>query len=389
VFASSGNSVWATNADGSFLRLLYREEERVARCGFDLEGKLLLEREGGSRVAVDVETAQAATLDVSEAEAQALLAMRPVKSPDGLRTAYHWRGEVLVREANGEARDLTGGRLGAVWPLFWTASQESVVCGSPEGKVWGVPLDSATQPQLLTRRAIPDAEVENGRVQTAWTAVPVEDWLPPPGPPPAAVVNVTSEPSGADVFIDQHYKGRTPLQAQILSAGELTDYYALAVVKDNLQGANRRIVAAQGQSQDVHVRLSEPLTDPKWPREVARVRNEVRRAILHESPQRLGQFSASEVVFEQASSEQISVTEGRTDRRRTQGRLPFPEATKFLFGEFRSALLDSPEYFKKPTIPGDRGWDAGFGGGFGCSLSLEQRDGKWCITRVYEWHGDQ
>ncbi|MBM3475556.1 MAG: PEGA domain-containing protein [Armatimonadetes bacterium] len=388
-FVSSSTSVYATNADGTFLRMLHTGENYVTRLGFDLDGRLLVERYGGYRAAVDVETARATQLGLSDAEAETLLAMRPVRSPDGLRVAYHWRGEVLVRETNGHTRDLTGGRVGAVWPLFWTASQDSVVCGSPEGKVWEVPLGPDTQPQLLTRRAVPVAEGEGRSVHTAWTAVPVEAWLPPSESPAPAVVNVTSEPSEADVFIDEYYKGRTPLQARILSAGEMAERHRIAVVKDNLQGANQRIVAAQGQSQNVHVQLSEPLTDPQWPREVAHVRNEVRRAILHRSPQLLGRFSAPDVVFEQVSSEQVSLSESRTDRRQSRGRLPFPEAVRFLFGEFRTSMLDSPEYFDKSSRPGDRGWDAGFGGGFGCELSIEQRDGKWCITRVYEWHGDQ
>ncbi|MBM3497168.1 MAG: hypothetical protein FJX74_00715 [Armatimonadetes bacterium] len=84
------------------------------------------------------------------------------------------------------------------------------------------------------------------------------------------------------------------------------------------------------------------------------------------------------------------MSESKTYRRTARGRLPFPEATKLLFGEFRDAMLDSPEYFDDPPRrPGDRGWEAGFGGGFGCELSIEQRDGKWCVTRVYAWYGDQ
>jgi hypothetical protein len=384
VFICGETSVWTAGADGSELRLLHSGEDWVRRLGFDLDGRLMLERWEGSRFTVDVETGEITELNLSEVEVEALWALRPVHSPDRARMAYHWQGDVCIGGGNGQVTNLTGGRLGSVWPLFWTPGGEAVVCRSPDGKVWEEPLDPATEPRLLTRRAVAEARVEDGWVQTVWTGVPVEGWLPPPGPWPPAIVNVTSKPSGADVFIDKHYKGRTPLQARILSVGEMTEYHTVAAVKDNLIGVTTDILACQGQSQDVHLRLYGPLTDPGWPPEVAHVRNEVRRAILHKSPQLLGQFSASEVVFEEEFS-----WEGAPDRRRVRGRLPFPEATKFLFGEFRSAMLDSPDAFGDPREPGDKGWDAGFGGGFGCELSIEKRDGKWCITRVYGWYGDQ
>jgi len=385
VFVSGETSVWATGADGSNLRLLNTGEDWVRRLGFDLDGKLLVERWEGSRFTVDVETGETTELNLSEAEAEALWALSPVRSSDGSRTAYHWHGDVFAHGANGQTTNLTQSRLGSVWPLFWTPGGEAVVCRAPSGKVWEVALDPVAEPRLLTRRAVPEAQVGNGWVQTVWTAVPVEDWVPPPGPWPPAIVNVTSKPSGADVFIDKHYKGRTPLQAQILSVGEMGERHTIAVVKDNLEGVVTDVLACQGQSQDVHVALSEPLTNPRWPPEVAHVRSEVRRAILRRSPQLLGQFSAPEVIFDREES-----AEGEpTTRQRFRGRLPFPAASKFLFGEFRSAMLDSPDCFEDPSTRGDRGWHAGFGGGFGCSLSIEKQDGKWCITRVWEWHGDQ
>jgi len=303
VFTSGSGSVWATGVDGSNLRLLHRGDTWISRLGFDLDGRLLVENGGGARFAIDVETAHSTELALSDTEANELWALLPVWSPDGARLAYHWRGEALVRGANGQTTDLTQGRLGSVWPLFWTPGGEAVVCRSPGGKVWEVALDPTLEPRLLTRRAVPEAQIEGGWAETAWTAVPVEGWLPPPGPLPPATVNVTSEPSGADVFLDGHFKGRTPLQAPILSAGEVTGQYALAVVKDHLAGVTRNVQVCQGQCLDVQMRLSERLTDPTWPAGLAHVRSEVRRAILHRSPQLLGQFSASEVVFEEESSE--------------------------------------------------------------------------------------
>jgi len=388
VFICSGTSVWATDADGSRLRMLVKGEELAGAVTrplcFDLEGRLLVERHGGARVAIDVGSGQITELNLSDAEAEALWALHPVRSPRRSRVAYRWAGDVWILREGGRAANLTGGRFGEVEPLFWAPSDEAMVCRSPSGKVWEVPLDPAEQPRLLTRRAVPEAQVSNGIVSTVWTAVPVDDWLPPPGPTPPAVVHVTSEPSGADVFIDGHYKGRTALHAQILSVREMTEHHTVAVVKDNLQGVATDVLACQAQSQDLHVKLLEPLTDSRWPPEVAHVRNQVRRAIIHKSPKLLGQFSAPEVIFEDESA-----VEGRArECSRFRGRLPFPEAVEFLFGDFRTDMLHERQYYHSPEVEGDMGWHLS-SGACGSSLSIEKRDGKWCITRLWRFMSDQ
>ena len=381
---------WAADADGSNLRLLTRE----VGTGFDLEGRLVTshfyDRSGRFHEelsAIDVESGEVTELDLPDSARIELLALRPVCSRDGSKVAFHRAGDIWARDEEGEESNLTQGRLADVVPLFWTAAGNAVVCRSPKGYVWEVPLDPDGVPRLLTRRAVPEQTIGDERITTVWTAVPFDEWLPDIQTDQPATVRVTSEPSGADVFVDGHYKGVTPVTVQIASADDVPRRYIVSLVKDDLRTIARHVFACRGQSQEIHTELTEPLTDPSWPDDLAHVRNLVRKAIVHKSPQLLLNVAAPDGI---RCPLFLGVTDD-FDPIISSQRFPTPDSRSLLFGAFRDYFLLHPNLAYDQSNSADidqwvmeqtqMGWWVADGGAEGVPwLAIEKRGDRWCVT---------
>jgi serine/threonine protein kinase len=125
--------------------------------------------------------------------------------------------------------------------------------------------------ETATRRKAVKAESEKLYValmqkkmeeQTPTPQPPTEETQPPQEktPPPATYgagaepgkVRVTSEPSGADVFINSEYKGKTPITASV-PAGTAS----VLINKDGLSRTSKTVTVQPGRTVDVSARLGD------------------------------------------------------------------------------------------------------------------------------------
>jgi hypothetical protein len=230
-----------------------------------------------------------AKVDAPPAAAETIFTASPIVL-DG-RVAFHRDGDVWLR-ADGKTRNLTGGRLGAVWPLCWMDGGRGMACRSAADqdkhfKVWGVAVEGPAA----------DASLADGvSVDCTWAPVPVSDWLPPL-PDEAAAVAVESEPAGAEVYVNGHFKGFTPCRVTVASAQKHFQPYIFSFMKDYLRMETRHLCLRRGDTAQLHVTLSTPLTRRGAPQALGDVRNKVRRAIVHRDPKLLASLVSPSGAF--------------------------------------------------------------------------------------------
>jgi len=201
------------------------------------------------------------------------------------RIAWSPRSDaVLLCQAHGYD-DATGERV------FLT--QEIGVDGSVRGSPHEVPeshilppvpeLPPGLRDQLAQLSSGPD-----GLSLRAWhdhvtaTPMPPEYWLPPAAEPgPDTTLMVSSEPPGAEVYVNGHLKGITPCGVLIASARPWAQRYFVALMKDDLDIVCHELFLWQGRTESLAVNLQTPLTATHLPASLARARNAVRKAIVH------------------------------------------------------------------------------------------------------------
>jgi hypothetical protein len=118
------------------------------------------------------------------------------------------------------------------------------------------------------------------RSRLACSAMPPAYWLAPAPDEAVTLVTVASEPPGAGVYVNGHYKGVTPCRITPGSAQPWAQRYWFAIVHDDREIVSRELFLRQGQHEDVSVVLDRPFTPTDRPPELAAARSAVRKAIL-------------------------------------------------------------------------------------------------------------
>jgi len=141
------------------------------------------------------------------------------------------------------------------------------------------PIPAALWKQL--REGVEPFDYSPLQSHIACSAMPTEYWVPPPPAETVTQLTVSSQPSGAEVYVNGHLKGKSPCVVTLTSAQSWAQRYWLAVVKDHLDIASRELFLRQGQREEVAVILDAPFTPASMPRDLAAACNAVRKAILH------------------------------------------------------------------------------------------------------------
>ncbi len=98
-----------------------------------------------------------------------------------------------------------------------------------------------------------DGATEKGYAEEAEAPFPAEDMETESAP---ALLRIASNPENAKVFIDGYYKGRTPCEVEVSSAGK-KGFHFLTLIKPGYEKVEKRIELIEAREEDLSINLTE------------------------------------------------------------------------------------------------------------------------------------
>ncbi|MBM3473389.1 MAG: PEGA domain-containing protein [Armatimonadetes bacterium] len=208
----------------------------------------------------------------------------------------------------------------------------------------------------------------------ACSMMPPEYWVPPAVPDTVTLLAVTSEPPGAGVYVNGHYKGDTPCGITPASAQPWAQRYWVAVVHEDLEITCEELFLRKGQREEVHVGLNVPFTPASMPRDLAAVRSAVRKAILERDIEGLLRYVPEKglVLDDDAQPQRVSRPALRQALRRNRA-----ESAWQCLERNRKAFLQGGR-----IRPRQNGWLADEDAYSYCWVDFGRVGDRWCVTEL-------